>query len=46
MRQELGGFGLLDFTKLRPVLAVARFETYEPFTAVILIFFRVAVNRR
>jgi hypothetical protein len=38
MSQVLGAFGLLDFTMLRPVLACARFETYEPFISLIFNF--------
>jgi hypothetical protein len=30
MRQLLGGFGLLDFTTLWPVLAWRASETYKP----------------
>jgi hypothetical protein len=39
MSQILGTFGLLDLTMLWPVLAGARFETYEPFVSLIPFFF-------
>jgi hypothetical protein len=45
MRQELGAFGLVDFTMLRPVLAWRTFGTYETFNSLILQFFQAAVNR-
>jgi hypothetical protein len=42
MSQALGAFGLLDFTMLRPVLACAHFENYEPFISLVFqIFFRL-----
>ena len=39
MSQVLGAFGLLDFTKLRPVLAWRAFETYELFISLIFQIF-------
>jgi hypothetical protein len=39
MSQVLGTFGLLDFTMLWLVSLGMHFETYEPFTSSILIFF-------
>jgi hypothetical protein len=35
----MGGFALLDFTMLRPVLALPLFEAYEPFNYLIFHFF-------
>jgi hypothetical protein len=46
MSQELGAFGLLDFTILRPVIAWRAFQTYKPFISLIFKFFSgCAVNR-
>jgi hypothetical protein len=39
MSQELGAFGLLDFTMLGPFSLGARIETYETFISLISIFF-------
>ena len=45
MSQELGAFGLLVITMLRPVLAWRAFGNYEPFISLIFhFFFRAVVN--
>jgi hypothetical protein len=38
MSPVLGAFGLLDFTKLRPVVVLRASEIYEPFDSLIFHF--------